>query len=376
MQQLLARFNLERQSNGLDNVQDLNLDGTIDNGVFQNLQYLNGVGMTNRHSDHNVKADTNKKIVQLTTDFENRFIRAIDQGYVQDSNGQKVNLNTYKGIHILGNLLQGNTDSVNNQYYRHLEFYYRLLLGGNYNDKTDFNDPRFVPTVMEHYETSMRDSVFWQMVKRITNIVNKYKNKLVGYSTDDVNFDGVKINNVKVDKLVTTFEYNDIDISNAVNGKIKKSQNHDSDENESSSSSSSSSSSESNESDDHKNSKIKKNQNKKIHNNNDDSSSESNETQTASSKKQDKKIKNSKNNNKHSSSSSSSSSSNSSSSSSESNEATNNKNNNRNKKNGNSKNGKNYRNSHRNMNKNKDNQQQESSKQVDYYTRKTSKYSF
>ena len=216
MEQLLARFNLERKSNGLDNVQDLTLDGTVDNGVYPNLRYTNGLQMPNRQNGFNLQKQHNMKLIQVTTDFENRFYRAIDQGFVLNEDGHKVSLQSKNGINILGNLLQGNRDSVNTQYYRYLEYYYRLLFGGNNNDNIDFNDNRFVPTVLDHYETSMRDSVFWQIIKRITNIVNKFQDKLTGYKTQEVDFNGVKINNVKVDKLFTTFNYFDADIGNGI----------------------------------------------------------------------------------------------------------------------------------------------------------------
>lgn len=221
MNQLLARYNLERKANGLDNVQTISLEGTVDNGVFPNLRYTNGLQMPNRQNEFNLKKQHNMRLVQVTNDFENRFWRAIDQGFVLNENGHKVNLQNKDGFNILGNLLQGNRDSVNTQYYRYLEHYYRLLFGGNNNDNVDFTDNRFVPTVLDHYETSMRDSVFWQIIKRINNIADKYKSKLTGYKTKHVNFDGVKINNVKVDKMETTFNDFDTDITNGINMNFK-----------------------------------------------------------------------------------------------------------------------------------------------------------
>lgn len=98
-----------------------------------------------------------------------------------------------------------------------------------------------------------------QMIKRITNIVDKFQDKLTGYKTKEVDFNGVKINNVKVDKLVTRFDYFDVDITNGItmlNDKLMCRRNNridnddsssssDSDSNSSSRSSSSSSSSDS-----------------------------------------------------------------------------------------------------------------------------------
>lgn len=284
MKQLLARFNLERKSNGLDNVQDITLDGVIDNGVYSNLRYTNGLQMPNRQNEFNLKKQHNTKLIQVTKDFENRFYRAIDQGYVETQNGHKVDLRNKNGINILGNLLQGNRDSVNNQYYRYLEYYYRLLLGGNNNDNVDFDDIRFVPTVLDHYETSMRDSVFWQMCKRITNIVEKFQNKLTGYKTRDVEFNGVKINNVKVEKMITTFNYFDSDITNGIMIKDNDNDNDstENNSNDSNDSNNSNDSNDSNNSDSNSNSDEdfngNNNNNKRNGNNNNSNQSDSNES--------------------------------------------------------------------------------------------------
>lgn len=232
MNQLLARYNLERKSNVLDNVQTVSLEGVIDNGVYPNLRYTNGIQMPNRQNEFNLKKQQNMKLIQVTKDFENRFYRAIDQGFVLNEDGHKVNLENKDGLNILGNLLQENRDSVNTQFYRSLECYYRLLFGGSNNDNVDFTDNRFVPTVLDHYETSMRDSVFWQIMKRVTNIADNFKNKLTGYKTRDVNFNGVQINKVKVDKLATTFNYFDTEITNGITTNFNNNNNDNNDNND------------------------------------------------------------------------------------------------------------------------------------------------
>lgn len=217
MKQLLARYNLERQSNGLEYVKLQTLDGTIDNGAFPNLRYINGLQMPSRQNEFLLKKEQNIRLIQVIRDFENRFYQAIDQGYVTDDQGHKVSLQTKDGINILGNLLQGNRDSVNINYYRYLEYYYRLLFGGNHHEKVDFDDYRFVPTALDHHATAMRDPVFWQILERLNNIVDKFKSKLIPYTTNQLDFEGVKINNVKVDKMFTKFTYYDSDLSNVMN---------------------------------------------------------------------------------------------------------------------------------------------------------------
>jgi hypothetical protein len=220
LQQLLARYNLERLSNNMGNVKTIDLDNELEDGVFSNLKLTNGLQVQNRQNNMQLNTDKNHKMVSMIKDFENRFYQAIDQGFVQTLNGNKIDLRGKDGINILGDLLQDNQNNVNNQFYRNLEMYYRQLLGGNHVDNIDRSDNRFTTTVMGTHETTLRDPVFWQIMKRITEIGNKYKSKLTGYTKNDLNFKGVQINKVKVDKMVTTFKYFDADVTNGFNGDL------------------------------------------------------------------------------------------------------------------------------------------------------------
>ena len=83
MQQMLARFNLERLSNGLDNVKDVSIDSVIENGAFPQLQYTNGLQFPNRHNNYKINNQQNEKLIQIVKDYENRIVRAIDQGFIE-----------------------------------------------------------------------------------------------------------------------------------------------------------------------------------------------------------------------------------------------------------------------------------------------------
>lgn len=74
----------------------------------------------------------------------------------------------------------------------------------------------FVPTALDFYQTSLRDPVFWQMYSKILKYFIEYKKFLTPYTQDSLHYVGVKINDVKVEKLVTFFEYYDFDVSNNV----------------------------------------------------------------------------------------------------------------------------------------------------------------
>uniref|UniRef100_A0A1B0D916 Uncharacterized protein n=1 Tax=Phlebotomus papatasi TaxID=29031 RepID=A0A1B0D916_PHLPP len=77
-----------------------------------------------------------------------------------------------------------------------------------------------VPSVLEQYETAMRDPLFYQLYKKIIKFYWQFKDKLPSYTVDEINFPGVKVENVEVDKLVTYFDKFDADITNAVDVEV------------------------------------------------------------------------------------------------------------------------------------------------------------
>lgn len=72
------------------------------------------------------------------------------------------------------------------------------------------------PSVLEQFQTSLRDPVFWQLYKRIIYYFIQYKKYLEPYTREQLYFKGVKISEVNVDRLETYFEYFDFDATNAI----------------------------------------------------------------------------------------------------------------------------------------------------------------
>lgn len=62
----------------------------------------------------------------------------------------------------------------------------------------------------------MRDPVFYQLYKRIISYYWLFQDKLPSYTKSEIYFDGVKIESVEIDKLVTFFDVHDSDITNVV----------------------------------------------------------------------------------------------------------------------------------------------------------------
>lgn len=82
-----------------------------------------------------------------------------------------------------------------------------------------------MPSVLDSYQTALRDPVFYQLQKRLSYFLTLFKNRLPSYTREDFSFPGVKIDNVVVDKLVTYFDDYLMDMTNAVtltNDELKK----------------------------------------------------------------------------------------------------------------------------------------------------------
>lgn len=124
-----------------------------------------------------------------------------------------MSLYTDIGMNVLGNLIEGNADSLNKQFYGNIQQFASHLLGYS---MQPLDDTKLVPSVLEHIETSMRDPIFYQLLKQMMEAVEKYKSKLPPYSEQDLFSPGIKVLSMEVDPLITYDEYFYSDLSNAV----------------------------------------------------------------------------------------------------------------------------------------------------------------
>lgn len=116
-------------------------------------------------------------------------------------------------MNVLGNLIEGNPDSPYQEYYRAIWYYARHLLGYSFQPLDKHN---VAPSALEHFETSMRDPVFYQLYKKIVLKFQRYKARLPTYTEHELTFPGVKVLNVEFERLLTYFEKFYSDITNAV----------------------------------------------------------------------------------------------------------------------------------------------------------------
>lgn len=203
--QLLSRYYLERLSNDLGEIPHFNIYQPYEHGYFSNLHYYKGVSFPDRDNHYNFYYEDN---FEYAKDIEYYGFRIAE--YVDTTKDD------YKvAVNKLGNMLQGNPDSVDYHKYGALDLIYRELVNegrsyGKYGET--------LPATLMHYETSLRDPLFYSVYKEIVSYYWRLMESYPEYTHHDLVFPGVKIDGVHMPEGLTTyFEYFDADISNVVN---------------------------------------------------------------------------------------------------------------------------------------------------------------
>ncbi|XP_069705748.1 hexamerin-like [Periplaneta americana] len=150
--------------------------------------------------------------------YEKRVNDAIDYGYFFSPYQGKYPLyeDYYKGINYLGDVIEGNGETVNKRFYGSIYHYYRALAGKSVDP---YNNHGLAPSALQNIYTALRDPANYQILKRVNYFFQRYKNYLPRYTYDELVYPGVKVVNVEVSKLITYFDYFDIDLDNVVNVK-------------------------------------------------------------------------------------------------------------------------------------------------------------
>ncbi|KAJ9574109.1 hypothetical protein L9F63_008523 [Diploptera punctata] len=101
--------------------------------------------------------------------------------------------------------------------YGSIYHFYRQLAGRSVDPYNDFG---FAPSALQNIYTALRDPANYQILKRVNYFFQRYKSYLPRYSHDELYFPGIKVESVDVGKLVTYFDYFDVDLDNVVNVKV------------------------------------------------------------------------------------------------------------------------------------------------------------
>ncbi|KAI5749529.1 hypothetical protein M8J76_008058 [Diaphorina citri] len=228
LQQTVARYNLERMSNGLPQVQQIEYDQPIQPGFNPELQYENGQAVPNRpaniriktkqaNNNNNENNNVGNSFVETIKMHEQRIMEAIDLNAIKDPMGSSKPINPFYATNTLTNCIESNADCPNTQYYG--SFFTELLkLVGSASDAN--RKLGLAPSALENYQTMLRDPTFYMIAKRVINNVNHYKNvNLRPYSNREMRFNGVQVESFVVSPLMTYKEYGRVNIHNAVNNR-------------------------------------------------------------------------------------------------------------------------------------------------------------
>lgn len=210
-QQLLARYYMERLSNGMGSIPDFSLHKPIETGYSSGLSYYNGLSFPVRKNYYDISMTEMYPMMNQVEDYERRIRNSIDYGFYVKDEKMTMPLN----VDMLGILMNANADSPNYRFYRSMEMRVRKLMGGTF-DYENHHDYKLLPSVLEHYETSMRDPMFYQYYKTFVQYYNRFRDLQHSYTHDQLFFKDIEIMNVHVDKLQTYFDDFEIDITNGV----------------------------------------------------------------------------------------------------------------------------------------------------------------
>lgn len=213
-QQLIARYYLERLSNGMGEIPEFSWNKPIETGYTCLLSTYYPFVQRNDH--YQINKEENSDYIQFLNNYEQSFLHYLEQGHFKAYN-QEIDLHNSKAINWVGNYWFTNVDLYEKagprNYQRFYEIIGRHVLAGTPEPVDKYS---VIPSALELYQTSLRDPVFYQFYKRILNYIIQWKEYLEPYNHKQLSFEGVKINEVTVDKLVTYFDFFDFDITNDV----------------------------------------------------------------------------------------------------------------------------------------------------------------
>lgn len=105
--------------------------------------------------------------MQNILDIEARIRTAIDSGFVLNDHNKWVNIyNSTEGLNILGNLIEGNVDSINKNLYGSIDELSRKILG---HSETHITDTTVIPSALETFTSSLRDPAFYRILGKIND---------------------------------------------------------------------------------------------------------------------------------------------------------------------------------------------------------------
>ncbi|XP_047994244.1 arylphorin subunit alpha-like [Leguminivora glycinivorella] len=212
-QQLIAQYYLNRLSNGLGEIPEFSWYKPIETGYY--CQLSSYYPFFSRNEYYQINKVENDKYINYLSSYEQSFLYYLEQGHFKAYN-QEIDLRKPEAINFVAKYWFTTVDLYEKMPKNYERFY--EIIGLHLLSATPEPTDKYTifPSALELYQTSLRDPMFYQFYARILNYFLQWKEYLEPYSYSQLHFEGVKINDVKTDKLVTFFEPYDFDVTNDI----------------------------------------------------------------------------------------------------------------------------------------------------------------
>lgn len=200
--QIIARYNADRFASGLQAVKRLtDLRAAVPEAYFPKLLRSSHSRTFPPRFENSVLKDVNRpgdSAVSEIGDLErwrDRIYQAIDQGFVETPDRQRVDLDEVRGIDILGDMIEPSELTPNANLYGSLH-----NTGHDIISFVHDPDNRQLESsgVMGGTATAMRDPIFYRWHAFIDSIFQRHKNRLTPYTDQQLGFSNVTVSNVSV----------------------------------------------------------------------------------------------------------------------------------------------------------------------------------
>ncbi|CAG4955891.1 unnamed protein product [Parnassius apollo] len=191
--QLMARYNLERLYLKYEKNKPIEKCYTDYNPY---LYYDNGLPFPIRSSTLKEWNEEQAKIKSIDIAIKECVSRKV----IFMDNGTKIPLTEDNYVDLLAKILRANLDGIKSAKFVRSFFGY----GGNTYPLNSYNP---APSVLHHPETSLRDPVYWYLIKIFLNYFNEFEKNLEPFDISKYEDNEIKIVKTDIPKITTYFSY-------------------------------------------------------------------------------------------------------------------------------------------------------------------------
>uniref|UniRef100_A0A1W7RAE9 Hemocyanin subunit 3a n=1 Tax=Hadrurus spadix TaxID=141984 RepID=A0A1W7RAE9_9SCOR len=216
-QQMCARYDCERLSNGLNRMVPFHNFKEFLEGYAAHLWHQASGSYYAFRPEEMAMMDMSDVDVQDMERWRERILDAIDLGVAIDKNGKEIHLDEEHGADILGSLIESNAESINFPFYGSLHNWGHVMMAYIHDADGRFQES---PGVMTDTATSLRDPIFYRYHRFIDNMFQEYKATLHSYSHEQLNFPDIEVTGVTVnartnDVINTFLRENELELTHA-----------------------------------------------------------------------------------------------------------------------------------------------------------------